>query len=187
MGAHLNNLHRAFSEVFFRPSYIALAGALALLAVLFAVWLPNIGLITDIFTASSAPLAAKFGVLMSLLLGISTNFSVLSAGYTIAIAILFGLNIALTVYFLNRQRTLPAKKELAAGFGGIASGALGVGCAACGSLILTTAFSLFGAADVLALLPLRGGELGVVSVLLLLTSLLLMSKKIAVPLTCKSS
>lgn len=187
MRAHLKNLQTAFGEVFSNASYIALASGLAVLAFLFAVWLPNLGLIADIFTTSSASLAAKFRVAMSLLGGIGTNFSVLSVGYTIAIAILFGLNIALAVYFLNRQRTLPAKKELVAGFGGIASGALGVGCAACGSFILTTTLSLFGAAGVLALLPLRGGEFGVVSVLLLLTSLLLMSKKIAVPLTCKSS
>ena len=65
--------------------------------------------------------------------------------------------------------------------------ALGIGCAACGSFILTTALSSFGAASALAILPLRGGEFGILSVVLLALSLVLISKKIAAPLICKPS
>lgn len=187
MRNYLNNLARAFGEVFENTPYIALASALAIAAFLFAVWLPNLGLLTDIFTTSSAPLAAKLKIAVSLLGGIRTNFSILSAGYTIAIAVLFGVNIAMVVYFLKRKRNLLAKQEMAAGVGGIASGALGIGCAACGSFILTTALSSFGAAGALAILPLRGGEFGILSVALLLVSLLLISRKIAEPLVCNPS
>jgi hypothetical protein len=184
MRNNLNNLARAFSEVFANTSYIALASALALAAFLFTIWLPNLGLITDIFTTSSAPLATKLKITTSLLGGIRTNFSVLSAGYTIAIAVLFGVNIAMVVYFLKRKRNPLARQEMAAGIGGVASGALGIACAACGSFILTTALSSFGAAGALAILPLRGGEFGILSVALLLVSLFLISKKIAAPLIC---
>lgn len=187
MKNNLKNLQVAFDEVFAHASYIALASALAVAAFLFAVWLPNLGLLTEVFTTSSAPVMAKIKVAASLLGGISTNFSFLSAGYTIAIAILFGLNIAMVAYFLKRTRTLLAGKDMAAGFGGIASGALGIGCAACGSFILSTTLSLFGAAGALALLPLQGGEFGILSVVLLLVSLSLISTKIAAPLICKPS
>ena len=160
------------------------------------------------FSASSAPLTAKLKVAITLLGGIGTNFSFLSAGYTIAIAALFGINFAMIVYFLKRTRlrqgfgrTPPeplatergqarvglGRQNLAAGVGGIASGALGIGCAACGSFILTTALSSFGAASALAILPLRGGEFGILSVVLLALSLVLISKKIAAPLICKPS
>lgn len=183
----LTNLQTAFRAVFIHPSYIALAGALALLAFLFAVWLPNLGLITDLFATSSAPLAVKSKVAMSLLLGIGTNFSVLSAVYTIAIAALFGINVAMVAYILRRQRRTPGNKEVAAGFGAAASGAFGIGCAACGSFLLSTALSFFGAAGAVALLPLRGGEFGILSVVLLILSLLLISKKVATPIICKSS
>jgi hypothetical protein len=44
--------------------------------------------------------------------------------------------------------------------------------------------SSFGAASALAILPLRGGEFGILSVALLAFSLILISKKIAAPLTC---
>lgn len=185
MGAHLKNLQAAFGKVFVNASYIALAGALAVLVFLFAVWLPNIGLMTDIFATSSAPLSTKVKLAWSLLDGIRTNFSFLSAGYTIAVAILFGLNSAMAAYVLKHQRALFTKQEKAVGFGGLASGAFGIGCAACGSFLLSAALSFFGAAGALALLPLRGGEFGILSVVLLLISLQLTAKKIAAPFICK--
>lgn len=187
MKGNLKNLQVAFDEVFAHASYIAFASALAVAAFLFAVWLPNLGLLMEVFTTSSAPLATKLGIATSLIGGIRTNFSLLSAGYTIAIAALFGINVAMVAYFLKRKRTLLAGKDMAAGFGGVASGALGIGCAACGSFILSTTLSLFGAAGALAILPLRGGEFGILGVVLLLVSLSLISTKIAAPLICKSS
>lgn len=187
MKGNLKNLQVAFSEVFANTSYIALASTFAIAAFLFAVWLPNFGLIGEVFSTSSAPTAAKLKITIALLGGIGTNFSFLSAGYTIAIAALFGINFAMVVYFLKRTRARLARQDVAAGFGGVASGALGIGCAACGSFILSTTLSSLGAASALAILPLRGGEFGILSVVLLLVSLALISKKIAAPLICKPS
>jgi len=194
MKENTKNLRVAFGEVFANSSYIALASTLAIAAFIFAVWLPNFGLIGEVFSTSSAPLAAKLKVAISLLGGIGTNFSFLSAGYTIAIAALFGINLAMIVYFLKRTRLRQgfggqaraglSRQNLAAGVGGIASGALGIGCAACGSFILSTTLSSFGAAGALAILPLRGGEFGILSVVLLAFSLILISRKIAARLTC---
>ena len=194
MKENLKNLQMAFGEVFADASYIALASMLAIAAFLFAVWFPNFGLIGEVFSDSSAPLVAKLKITIALLGGIGTNFSTLSAGYTIAIAALFGINLATVVYFFKRTRLSQGfgrqaragfgKQNLVAGFGGILSGALGVGCAACGSFILTTTLSSIGAAGALAILPLRGGEFGILSVILLVLSLIFISKKIAAPLTC---
>jgi len=186
MKEHLAHIKQAFTEVFAHTFYIALASVLALFAFAFAVWLPNFGLIGEVFNTSSAPLAAKLKVAISLLGGISTNFSFLSAGYTIAIATLFGVNIAMVVYFLKRTRAGLGKQNLAAGVGGVASGALGIGCAACGSFLLMTILSSLGAAGALALLPLKGGEFGIASVILLTISLVLISKKITESLICKT-
>lgn len=187
MKKSLKNLRVAFSEVFVNTSCIALASALAIAAFLFAVWLPNLGLMGEVFSAGSTPLVTKFKIAISLLGGIGTNFSTLSAGYTIAIAALFGVNIAMIVYFLKRTRVRLARQDVAAGLGGLASGALSIGCAACGSFILSTALSSFGAVGALAILPLRGGEFGILSVVLLLVSLTLTAKKIAAPFICKPS
>src|SRR3989344_2218916 len=110
MRSHLNNVWKAFNEVFAHTLYIVIASVLALAVFVFSVWLPNIGLITDIFKTSSTPLALKLKIAVNLLGGISTNFSTLSATYTIVIAILFGVNISMTTYLVRKRRS-----ELAGG------------------------------------------------------------------------
>ncbi|MBI3068142.1 MAG: hypothetical protein HYY79_04475 [Betaproteobacteria bacterium] len=181
MKRHLNNLHAAFKQVFARFSYIAFAGVLALLAFLLAVWFPNLGLIAEVFSRSDAPLTAKLNVALSLLGGIGTNFSPLSAGYTVAITVLFGINAAMIVYLLRQKRAAAAGPI---GSGGVMSGALGIGCAACGSLISGAVLPVLGAGGALAALPLDGGEFGILSVALLVVSLSVISKTIAEPIAC---
>jgi len=181
---HLKNLRAAFGQVFAHPPYLALAGVLAILTFLLAVWFPNLGLIGEVFSGSNAPLAAKLGIALSLLGGIGTNFSLLSAGYTIAIAVLFGITAAMIAYLLKQRRVAAAGQNIAIGSGGVASGVLGIGCAACGSLILGAVLPSLGAAGAVAALPLKGEEFGILSVVLLFVSLLLVSKNIAESVAC---
>ena len=84
---------QAGQQVFRFPRYVVTAVLLAVAAFLFAVWLPNLGLIGEVFTNSSAPLGDKLRLAFTLLGSIRTNFSFLSATYTILIALLFGINI----------------------------------------------------------------------------------------------
>ncbi|MBI2297321.1 MAG: hypothetical protein HYU76_15105 [Betaproteobacteria bacterium] len=184
MKRHLANLRAAFGQVFAYPSYLALAGVLATGAFLLAVWFPNLGLIVEVFSGSNAPLAAKLGIALSLLGGIGTNFSLLSAGYTVAIAVLFGVTAAMIAYLLKQRQVAAAGQNIAIGSGGVASGVVGIGCAACGSLILGSVLPSLGAAGALAALPLNGEEFGILSVALLFVSLLLVSKNIAEPAAC---
>lgn len=185
MKGGLKNLHRVFGEVFIHTSYIALASVFAIAAFFVSVWLPNFWLISEVFGTESAPLATKLKITLALLGGISTNFSFLSAGYTIAIAVLFGMNVAMVVYFLKRTCTGLGGQNLTAGVSGIASGALGIGCAACGSFLLTSILPLFGASWLLSYLPFTGREFGILAVILLLTSLYLTAKKIQNPAVCR--
>lgn len=179
-------LQDALQRVLRHPSYLALAIVISIAAFLFAVWLPNLGLIVEVFRTSSAPFSAKLWLAVNLLGGIRTNFSALSASYTVAVALLFGLNAAMFAYYLKRSTGLRGKTFIA-GFGGAASGALGIGCAACGSFILSSVLSFAGASAALTILPLRGGEFGILSVLLLLWSLVVISRNITNPLVCKPS
>lgn len=184
MNRHFTNVRTAFCRVFARTPYIALASVLAILAFLLAVWFPNLGLIAEVFSGSSAPLSDGLSLAWSLLGAIVTNFSLLSASYTIAIAALFGICMAMIVYLLTLRRVSAAGQNIAIGFGGIASGVLGIGCAACGSLVLGAAVPFFGAAGALAALPLNGAEFGILSVALLVVSLVLISKSIVEPPAC---
>jgi len=174
----------AIALVFAHAVYVALAMVLALAAFLLAVWFPNFGLIGKVF-GSGAPLADKIWITLSLLGAIDSNFSLFSAAYTIAIAVLFGLTTAMIAYSFRHGRPATAGGNIALGSGAIASGALGIGCAACGSLISGALFSALGATGALAALPLHGGEFGLLSVALLVLSLALISRTLAQPIACE--
>ena len=64
------------------------------------------------------------------------------------------------------------------------SAMIGVGCTACGSLMLGVLVPLFGAGASLAMLPLQGEEFGLLSVAMLLVSLALVSRSIAAGDSC---
>ncbi len=176
---------QALKKVFQKPLYILLALATSTAVFAFAVWLPNIPLIVKVMGHPGIPFSQKLDLPISLLGSIATNFTLLSASYTIAIAILFGINLAMIIYFLRRRIADVERSGIATGFFGIASGVIGMGCAACGSLLLTSILSLFGATWILSFLPLAGGEFGILGVILLVASLYMTAKRIQNPAVCK--
>jgi len=177
-------IKNAFKEVFRHPSYLILSGAVALLIFAFAVWLPNIRLLLSLVTDPTVPISVKVSFPIRLFESITTNFTTLSASYTIVIALLTGINVALFVYYVRKQRQL-AQGGLTIGSVGIVSGIVGMGCAACGFLILTSLLGTAGGIGVIALLPLRGGEFGILGVILLGIATYLLAKQISKPMVCE--
>jgi hypothetical protein len=97
-------------------------------------------------------------LVMSLYGSLGTNFSFLSAAYTILIALLFGLQVTLLTYYIRsvRSRVTTLTNVGASGIGGLVSGFFGIGCAACGTFLLSSILALFGAGGALAWLPFGG-------------------------------
>ena len=173
----------ALKQVFRNAWYVVIAGVVASAVFALATWLPNLKLIFQVITSSTTSLAAKFGIPVSLLRSITTNFTIFSASYTIAIALLFGINAAMIIYYFKQQKTI-SKQSGIAGFGGLISGIFGVGCAACGTLVLAPLLALIGAGGILALLPFGGQEFGMLGVGMLGFSIFVAAKKIQEPLVC---
>ncbi len=180
-------LKTAFIGVFKNKSYLTVAAGVAIVVFAFAVWLPNLSLLFSIITDSTIPVSIKLTFPLHLLTSITTNFTVLSASYTIAIALLTGINIALITNYVQIQREYVSKAGMTAGSLGIISGVFGLGCAACGSLILTSILGTAGGASLITLLPLKGSEFGILGVTLLLVSTYLLAKQITKPLVCDPS
>lgn len=177
---------QALQKVFRKPLYVLFALATSASVFAFAVWLPNIPLIVRVMGHPGAPFLQKLDFPLSLLGSIATNFTILSASYTIAIAILFGINLAMMVYYLRRKIDEVAHGGISTGFFGIASGVAGMGCAACGSFLLASILSLFGVSWILSFLPLGGGEFGILGVILLWAFLYITAKQIQNPAICKT-
>ena len=174
----------ALQKVFRNPLYVFFSLTISITVFAFAVWLPNLSLIVNIMGHSGIPFSQKIDLPISLLGSIATNFTLLSASYTIIIAILFGINLAMIIYFLRHRITDVKQSGIATGFFGLTSGVVGMGCAACGSLFLTSALSFFGASWTLSFLPLNGGEFGILGIILLMISLHAIAKQIQNPSVC---
>lgn len=176
---------QALQRVLQKPSYALLAIVVGAVTFAMAVWMPNLGLIAQIITDTNATVSQKISFPLAFIGSIRTNFTLLSALYTVAIPILFGVNAAMMIYYLKRRVVAASGIGMNVGFFGMASGILGIGCAACGSFILTSILSGFGAMGALFLLPLRGGEFGILGVILLTVSITLVAHQIQNPLVCK--
>jgi len=171
-------------EVFQDWEYILLAFIVAFVVFVFAVLLPNIPLLVQVLPMLGVSVWVKIKIIFGLLGAIKTNFSIFSAIYTIIIAILFGINVSLFTYFIRKQKQTFKNINSGAGIGGLISGILGIGCAACGTFILTWVLGLVGVAGIISYLPLGGEEFGILGIGLLLYALISTSRKIIYPQVC---
>lgn len=172
------------SKVFSKFGYVVLAGVISIATFAFFVWLPNLRLVKLVIFNPKTSLFYKLDFLTGLLSGITTNFTALSAFYTVTISMLFGINLAMIIYYLKTKKEVVRRGTLAATAGGMMGGLFGVGCAACGSFFLSSTLSFFGAGAALTILPLRGQEFGILSVLLMVISIILISRKIGQKSIC---
>jgi len=175
-------LAQSLKEVLARPRYFIFATITFIMVMLFAIWLPNLSFVVDTITSPSFAFSQKVGILWSSLGAIQTNFTPLSRIFTIVVALLFALQITMIVFYFKRRIHL----QKVAGVGGIGmlSGLLGVGCAACGSVILSALFGVGATASFIGALPLKGQEFGLLSSIIIGTSLFLTAQKIQDPLVC---
>lgn len=173
----------AFKRVFANFSFVLLALAVALGVVLISIWLPNKSLLGFVLSADNLSWTSKFAFLLGSFGILGSNFSVFSRSVLIILAVLTGINLAYLVYFL-RNRAAQATAGSVSGWLGIVSGLIGIGCASCGSVILSTIFGFTAVSGFLGLLPWQGTEFAVIGLALLLISIWLLAKKIINPLIC---
>jgi len=171
-------------KVFSRLRYSIIALVISILIFTFSVWLPNFKVIGSVWSSQSATFINKVSFLWALYGSISTNFTVVSATYTILIAILFGISISMLIYYIKARRVSNRKLGATTSIGGLVSGIFGIGCAACGTFLLTSALAVIGAGGIIAYLPVGGEEFGILGVILLSSSIYLTAKKIQDPLLC---
>ena len=175
---------RTIKNILLRPAYIAISLAVSFTAFAFVIWIPNIALISSVFENTNVSWGEKIAFLWLLLGSIATNFTFISAFSTVLIALLFGIQIALTVHLLRERSLSVAGKGAAASAAGVGMGLLGIGCSACGSLILTAILPAIGASGTLAFLPLGGGEFGLLGVIIIALSVFFTIRYVARPAIC---
>jgi hypothetical protein len=169
---------QSIREVLKNPAYATISVITSALIFVVALLIPNIELVGIVFESSVANLAEKFGIIASLLGSITTSFTFYSATILVLIAVLSGLNLSMSIYLFRTKASGLSQNVL--GFLGFGTGAVGIGCSACGSIALA---SFIG--GTLTFLPFAGAEFGLVGIILLVISIRSIGIRISKPLVCE--
>jgi len=175
----LQQLRIAIRESFAEPSGYVAAVLGALFVVLLTLSLASMSLLRFTFHESEFPLALKLRTAAEVLWGGRLVFAHEGGWVALPLAALFGLNAALVYRYMREQ--VRVNHAAGASVAGIVIGLLGVGCAACGSVLLA---SLLGVGAIAAL-PFHGREFAWLGLAVTAVGTLTISEKIAAPAVCK--
>jgi len=177
----MNKVFSGLKQCFSNWRYTLLAALIAFFVLSFFLLLPNFSLI---FSVAKQSLIQAIKLSLLLFGSIRTNFTSLGATTTVITAILFGINASLFAYIV-RQRSLAkiSGSEASASIIGTILGIFGIGCASCGSLVLSLLLPILGTS--LTALPMHGQEFSLLGIILLLVALSITARKIASPSTCE--
>lgn len=172
----------AFKTVFRHPLYIFLALFFAFIIFAFANFLPNLSFAGYII-GGDLDFSYKVKILWGMLGYFRTNSTLTAQIMLVSVALLAGIDIALAVFYAKRKIVT----DRAAGFGmlGIVGGFFGIGCSACGSVVLSSIIGVGASGQLVGILPLKGLEFSILSLGILLASILYLAKKIVDPMTCR--
>ena len=179
----IRNMWQGFITVMQNPKYIILTVIIFLMIIVFFIYLPVYKFLWVVLTNDVYDYVEKIKVFYFTLGSFITNFSVTSRTIAIIIASFTAINISmLTFYFKKRINNDRAN---GAGIIGTVLGVLGVGCASCGSVILTSIFGISTSSALVGFLPLNGVEFGLIGLIFILISIYLLAKKINNPNICE--
>lgn len=143
------------------------------LALTLTLFIPNLEIIRFGLGLSGVGWSDKLEFLYFFYGSLVSNFTPLSAVLTVIISVLVGLQVAALLFYIRSMRHDGGvvRTSSALSVSGFVSGLFGIGCSACGSVIITGLLSTVGASGLLTLLPLGGEEFSFIAVGLLLYSL----------------
>ncbi len=179
----IKNIGNILREVFRVWTYRIIVLASTVVFLFFEIWLAHYSLLQFTFRNSVFTWQDKMQVLWSAVEMFFTIFPRNAQLFAMLTALLVGLNITMLIYYLRRQiRTLSAAGSSIAG---IAVSILGVGCSACGSVILSSLIGFTAATQVLTFLPLQGKEFSLLAIGILVVSTYWIIHKIMTPGVCR--
>ncbi len=168
--------------------YILFALAISFFSFTIALFYPHFSTLNSYYSINEVSLYDKVVFTLKMYSVFQSGITTLSAFYIFTISLLAGVNLALFVFYIrDRQTSFKVKmnKEGALSIGGMISGFLGLGCAACGTFVLSAVLSFFGFGAVLTFLPLKGAEIGLIGILFMVYATFILIKKIREPKICK--
>lgn len=139
------------------------------------------------FSYSSFPLSSQIKFFFISFFDINQLRELSTLFLVLGVTIFGSLFMALFYVYLHLRKEAIKKSPLSMGIGGglaLFLAVLGVGCAACGAILLTASFSFFGLGGLLLYFPYHGVEIGYVGLAVLLYLSYTLSVRLSNPYTC---
>ncbi len=168
--------------------YILLVIVIFIFSLTVALFYPHFSTLTSYYSIENATFYDKVIFTLKMYSVIQSGITTLSAFYILSISLLAGINLALFVYYIRGRQTplkIRMNKEGVLSLGGMINGFLGLGCAACGTFVLSAVLSFFGFGAILTFLPLKGAEIGFLGILFMIYATFILIKKIREPKVCR--
>lgn len=161
--------------------YALLALGIGLLVYIVLFWVNNLPTISYIISSTNIPFGVKLQLLSGTFTAIIKHGGSLSLATTLLIALLQGFALAALVYIIRRQRSSNRSTGSAIGGAGIAGAlaALGVGCGACGTSLVTPILVAIGASSSTALASTIGNIALAFSLVISVYSIYVIGKKLS--------
>lgn len=179
-------MRRTLKNIVLSPRYLILTLGVAFVVLSFLIFVPNRMLVWFGLSQGGGGVVADLGFLLAFYGSLLTNFTPLAATVAVVTALLLGLNVALLIYYVRLMRGGKRSVFVVSGLsiGGLVSAVFGIGCAVCGSIILTSVLGLVGASGLLLLLPYGGEEFSFLAIGLLLYATTLLLRRIEAGRVC---
>lgn len=151
-----------------RPRYAALGAFVALLAAVGASWTANMQILGFVLQSPLFSASAKVSIILKQIVSTFVAFKPVNVALIVLVSLLLGVNVVLAARHLRHRYHLNRMSGL--GLLGALIAMLGVGCAACGSVVLVALFGTGAVAAILRYLPLEGLEFGILGCAIMVAS-----------------
>jgi hypothetical protein len=172
----------ALRHVFSKPRSLVGAAIGAAVFMLFALGLASSKLIVFITGSPVFPAWEKVSLSLQAMLGALTTSPPVEIAIIALTSALFGANIAMTAHYIKDRVAL--RRSAGASLIATIFGVIGVGCAACGSVLLSSILGSAAAIGVLSFLPLHGLEFGIIGTVVMSAALWYTARKVSMPDAC---
>lgn len=137
----------------------------------------------DVLNFETIPFSKRIAVALPTLFNITNMFTVGALILAILGSFLGGINLSLAYTYIRLRGQIILHSGLYSGVG-LLLAFFGVGCAACGTALLSVILGFFGFSAMLRFLPYQGLEIGYIGLIFLCIATYTLAHKVAVPNVC---
>ncbi len=137
----------------------------------------------QVFSFEVMPLTQRISLFLATLFDVTSAFTVSTLILTTLGSLLAGINLSLAYVYMKTRGEVLLKSGLYSGMG-LLLALFGVGCAACGTALLSLILGFFGFSAMLNVFPYQGQEIGYIGLIFLLIATYFLAKKVSAPNVC---